>query len=583
MEENKSKIQNNLNLNNISQNNINDNINSNRTYNNINSNNISQFQPSNNNQFMNIFPQNNINNLYNNNYNNGNEFQVLYPQNGLFNNINHNQLYQNNNYFQDEKQNAEKEKNFKSKNFSKNYMPKNLLFNKNQFQFQQSENKQNQYFQNYYQNVFYDIPNMNQFNNPENINENQSINNNCYIQGHDIDNNFLNIITEIKNDANKINDKITNNKDIKIFTHIFNAKIEDVAEVLTDENFFKNNCSPDTIDDIQFTKNNFKNPEDHFVLLRWKKFYSVKLICINQNWCKQHISYTLKSVEMKPINIGDMEINIKYYYNTCQNTTLYISEFIIDKGILSEVFSEELLDNDLNKLCAKCEKVLQQRKKEKSHISSLIINASKESVWNNITNLNKKRYTNYMNKYDLYYISKDETNNLNNKDNKNSEKTIKGAVNNNSHIQKGDAILIKKSQNEIFSNLIIDDIKEEKDKNELVLICKREEKQPKNETNNDGENKSDNLSNKKNIEVLNQKIIIYIKEITKDICYLEYKHIWEDWVNVNKINTLDFLKTNSLKIFKEIFEENNSENNKNKKKSDNSTISIFNLLCPIEL
>ena len=33
----------------------------------------------------------------------------------------------------------------------------------------------------------------------------------------------------------------------------------------------------------------------------------------------------------------------------------------------------------------------------------------------------------------------------------------------------------------------------------------------------------------------------------------------------------------------EIFEKNNSENNKNKKKSDNSTISIFNLLCPIEL
>ena len=179
-----------------------------------------------------------------------------------------------------------------------------------------------------------------------------------------------------------------------------------------------------------------------------------------------------------------------------------------------------------------------------------------------------------------FYICKDETNNLNNKDNKNSEKIIKGDINNNCHIQKGDAILIKKSQNEIFSNLIIDDIKEEKDKNELVLICKREEKQPKNENNNDEENKSDNLSNKKNIEVLNQKIIIYIKEITKDICYLEYKHIWEDWVNVNKINTLDFLKTNSLKIFKEIFEENNSEN---KKKSDNSTISIFNLLCPIEL
>ena len=583
MEENNSSIQNNLNINNISQNKINNNINFNQAYNNFNGNNISQFQLLNNNQFMNILPQNFTNNIYNNNYNNKTELQILYPQNGLLNNTNKNQLSQNNNYFQDEKHKKENEKNFKNKNYSKrtNYIPKNLLLKKNQFQ--QKENKQNKYFQNYYQNTYYDIPNMNQVNNPENINENKSINNNYYIQDNNIDNNFLNIITEIKNDANEIKDKNTNNKDIRIFTHIFNAKIEDVAEVLTDKNFFKEICSSEIIDDIQFTKNNFKNPEDHFVLFRWKKFYSVKFICINQNWSKNHISYTLKSVEMKPINIGDMEINFKYYYNTCQNNTLYVSEFIIDKGILSEVFKEELFDNDLNKLFSKCENVLHQRKKENSHISSLIINASKESVWNNITYLNKKRYINYMNKFDLYYICKDEINNLNNKDNNNSEKIIKEAFNRNCHMQKGDVILIKKSQNEIFSNSVIDDIKEEKDKNELVLICKREEKQTKNENSNNEENKSDNIKNKESIEVLNQKIVINVKEIEKDMCYLEYKHIWEDWVNINKINTLDFLKTNSLRIFKELFEENNGENNKSEKKSDNSTISIFNLLCPIEL
>ena len=591
MEENQKSILNNSNLNNnINQNN--NKISSNQANNNINinSNNILQFQSMNNNsKFVNLFPPNYTNSLNNNNYNNNsNNFQGFYQQNALFNNINNNQFSQHNNYFQNEKQNKEKENKFKSKNFLKrtNYMPKNLILNQNQFQqnqFQQNQNNQNQYLQNYYSNIYNDFQNMNQMNNPENTNESQPSNNNNYcIHGNDIDSNFRNIITEIKNDANKINNDITSNKVLKVFTHIFNASIEDVAQLLTDENFFKRNCSPEIIDNIQFPKSSFKKIGESFVHLRWKQFYNVKLIVINQHWCKKHISYTLKTVEMEPVNIGSMEINLKYYYNTCQNNTLYISEFILDKGILSEVFKEELFDHDLNKLCINCEKVLRERKKEKSHISSLIINSSKEKVWNYITNLNKKIYINYMNKYDLYYIYKDEINNLNNKSPK---KEIKDDDNNNHHMQKGDAILIKKSKDEIFSKLIIDEINEEKDNNEIVLICKKEENQNKNENNDDKEKEkeSENINNKENIEVLNQKINISIKEITKDICFLEYKHIWEDYVNVNKIDTLNFLKIHSLKKFKELFSVNNNENNKNKKKSDNSVISIFNLLCPIEL
>ena len=189
-----------------------------------------------------------------------------------------------------------------------------------------------------------------------------------------------------------------------------------------------------------------------------------------------------------------------------------------------------------------------------------------------------------MNKYDLYYICKNEINNLNLIDNKNLEKEIKESDDNNNYqIQKGDFILIKKSQNVIFSKLIIDDIKEGKDKNELVLICNKAENQSKKENNNDAENKLNNINNKNNIEVLNQKIIINIREITKDMCYLEYIHIWEDYVNVNRINTLDLLKINSLKKIKEFFTKNDDANCKNVKKSDISTISIFNLLCPIEL
>ena len=590
MEDKQSNIKNNLNIANNNQ----DNPNFNQPQNNvnINDNNILQFQSLNNNQFMQRYGQN-YNNLNNNNpyYNNNIQIPGLYEQNQMFNNINNkntNNSYksnypisQNNNYFQNDQQSKKTENKNKSKNLPKrtNYLPKNIF--KNQSQIPPNENYINQYYQTPYPNMPYNAPNINQISNYENNYENKS--NNNYNQDNEIDKNFSNIITEIKNDENKINKDIKSNKVFKVFSYIFNDKMEDVAEVLTDENLFKEACPSDIIDKIVFQKFSKDKSKDCYVLLTWKKFYNVKLIIYNQYWGKYHINYSLKSIEMKPVNIGSLEMNFKYYYNTCQNNTLYITEFFIDQGILSEVFKEELFDNDLKRLCIGCEKILRERKKEKIHSSSLIINISKEKVWNNIIDLNKKRYINYMNKYNLYYLCKDEIKRLNIGDSKNLENEIKEDNSDYHHIQKGDFIIIRKSQNEIFSKLKVDEIKEEKDKNEIILVCDKEAKQPKQENKiNSGENKEEK-NNQDNIKVLNQKLVLSIKEITKDICYLEFKHIWKDWVNINKINTLDILKTNSLKIFEQLLLKNNNESEKKDIKTDKSVISLFNLLCPIEL
>ena len=139
----------------------------------------------------------------------------------------------------------------------------------------------------------------------------------------------------------------------------------------------------------------------------------------------------------------------------------------------------------------------------------------------------------------------------------------------------------KKNNKGILSELVIDNIIEEKNKNEITFICEKSNKESKTDEAN---NKIDNEDEKtnENIEVLNQKIILSIKEITKDICYLEHKHIWKDWVSINKINTLDFLKINSLKIFKQLLTINADKKQK-KDNKNNSALSLFNLLCPIEL
>ena len=514
--------------------------------------------------------QNNINDFNNaNNY--FNYYNFLNNNSNIINNSLNN--YNNSNIKHIDKEIILPEKTSKNKNTPKrnNYIPKNLLTNLSQAQnkniFPKDKNVNNS------QNYFSSIPNLYHNNmllsEHKNSFESQNSNNNSLI-----DTNFKNIINDIKNNENEDADK---NNLFKPFTYIFNANIEDVKEVFTDNLFFKNHCPESIIDNVKFTTKSFVD-EGNVISLRWKKFYTLELKTTKTFYSKTYIYYKLNLINLKPFNIGNLEMTFKYYYNTCQSKTLFIIEYVLDKGILSEVFKEEFLDFDMNQICKSCEKIINEREKERMHISSVFFNANKEYAMNFIMNFNKNKYINYnnnMSEYDLENLNKEQ------EEINNSEKNDKIMdISEKPVFKLGDSILIKKSKDNILGKLFIEDIKNENDKTEIIISFENLNNDETNEEN------KEQRKEKERIEIINQKISLTFRQISKNLSFFEFKHIWHIHLSEEKIRYLNILKNASLMQFEREFECKNNDNLKNKtnkeRKKAKERLNFFNLVCPLK-
>ena len=474
-----------------------------------------------------------------------------------------------------------------------NYIPKNLIINpQNVNQNNQNTSKKSNiqdYYTNLYNIYYNNILSSEHKNSSDSQNSNQGKNSSNFNNSptHDIDNNFSNIINDMNVTTNENEENNHDNYDVfKAFSYVFDANIVDVKEILTDNLFFKNSCPESIIDNVKFTINNFSDTEGNIISFRWKKFYTLELICTKTYSSKTSIIYTLTLINLKPVNIGSLEMVFKYYYNTCQNKTLFIIEYHLDKGILSEVFKEEFLDIDMNEICTNCEKILSQRKKEQKHTSSIFFNTSKENAWDILMDLSKNKNMNYMNEYDISYLSCD-----NNNDNNN--------INHNIRVKDGDAIIIKRNKNIIFARIIIEKISIEEDINIISFKCENCINDKIENINNEENN---NVKDEKNnINIINQTISLSFKTISNSICFCEFIHTWKELIGDEKVKILDLLKNNSLILLKKEIEYNsnnlnnnqsiNDKNSKELNKDESSTdndndknkvINLFNLLCPVK-
>ena len=484
-----------------------------------------------------------------NNYYNNNIFVNNIQSNRIMNNNiyydNNNQMYQINNANNYNNNNNDKASKNKTTHKRNNYVLKNLLCKNNFNNINPDKNNFNQINQYYY--------NPTQFTEQQNdINKIQNEN-----STNEIDTNFRTIINDINSNAKKKEIK-KNELLFKAFYHVFDEKIEIVKDILTDNLFFQNSCPSAIIDQVKFTINNFSDTEGNVISFRWKKFYILELMCTKTYKSKTQIAYVLNLIDLKPSNIGNLEMTFKYFYNTCQSNTLFIIEYRLDKGILSEVFKEEFLDIDMNEICSSCQKIINLRKKENIHYSSTLINAPKERVMEHILKLNKNKSMKYINEYDILYISKDED------------------TNNNDNIKKGDVILIQKNNNNILAKIIVEDIKEDKNCNEIIFNCNNYLylNESKKSTSKEGKEETS--------EIIQQKISLSFTDITKNISFCEFKHVWNQKISEQKIYVLNFLKNKSLNKYKKDIEQENNDNKNSSSSQKNNFANIFNLLCPIK-
>ena len=541
-----------------------------------------------NNQFSNnyIDNQNNVfNNLYPNNFFNP-ENQIMNPNNiSYFNKQNLYNEYNNpktNPNLSQTNQEQNQNKSTKSKNTQKrnNYIPKNLITFSSPYQSPNFPKKNQDHYMNltnmYYSNFMSSSEHKNGL-------DSQNSSNNCHYNNspnsphYELENKNQSIKKDI-NFENKEKEKksVSDNRYFKAFSHIFEANLDEVRETLTDDRFFKNS-PPMMIDNVEFKLHNKTDTKGNIVTFRWKKFYTLELLCTKSYTSETFSSYTLTLINLKPVNIGGLQMTFRFYYNTCQNNTLFIIEYLLDKGIMSELFKEEFLDVDMNEICKNCQKIINLKKKENTHLSSIFFKAPKDFAWNTIMNLNNLKNINYLNVYNLEYISNH---------NHNDDEDEGG-------FKKGDAILIKRrKENKIFAELIIEEINEEKEKNDVIIKCVKlnGEKNDENISENTG-NKNKNKNKKgNNVEIIEQKIHLIIKEIRKNLSYCEFRHIWNASISDKKVKILNFLKNNSLILFKKRIDGNYelmSKYNQNmiSKENDNNEnsviINFFNLLCPI--
>ena len=308
------------------------------------------------------------------------------------------------------------------------------------------------------------------------------------------------------------------------FTYTFKESLDNIYSTFSNVKTFNNEIFLNFFSNISFSHSENLDEEGNILKFCWKNFYNIQLLCTQKTASKNFKSFTVKTISISEFVNGNFSLKCKFFYNSCERNTLLVLEFFFDFDIGYELFKEEISNNELINICNNIDEIEMKSKKNIEQIESIIINSNINNVWNLITDFEKCFNGNYKNINVVKLIVVNEK----------GEKII------GNKLLIGNIIKVIKDENKTISDLIITDIKIDKEScyYKIEMETKNNEK-----FNND-------------FIILKQNVIFGVKKLEENISFLYIKHLTKDFISDEKLNTLSLIKKKLLLSYKMMLEGN---------------------------
>ena len=363
--------------------------------------------------------------------------------------------------------------------------------------------------------------------------------NNDNIQGlYAIQNNQ--IIPDVNNNISNLNVQNQNKQKKFYFTYIFKESLERIYNFFNKLDNYNNECFNRFFSNISYSKNDKLDEKGNLFNFEWKNKYKIQTMCIKQNKTSISKSFIHKTISVSQLPYGNILLKFKFFYNSCENYTLFTFESEFDNPIEIEINNyNETLNNDFDFICKEIELILHKDLNGLEQIESVIINNKLKNVWNFILDF---EYC-----FNSCYKSLNST--------RLSVENEKGEKIKN--IKEGNIIRVIKDDI-VISSLIIKTINENDDKCEVIMESSENKK-----FNND-------------YIIIEQTSQIMCKKLKENVTFLMIKHIGHEYISDEKLNALSIIKKKILLNYKNILEKNYNQNLKSNDDSNNLNISSSN-------
>ena len=349
------------------------------------------------------------------------------------------------------------------------------------------------------------------------------------------------IIPDVNGNITNLGNLNKNKQNKFYFTYVFKESLGRVYDFFNKLNNYKKECFNKFFSNVSFSRSEKLDEEGNLFNFDWKNNHKIQTMCIKQTKTSISKSFTHKTISVSQLPYGNFLLKFKFFYNSCENYTLFTFEIEFDNPIEMDNSNNqiEVLNNDFEFICKEIELILHRDINGLEQTESVIIKNKLKNVWNFIIDF-EYCFNSFYKPLNGIKLSME---------NDKGEKV--------KSLQVGTLIKLIKDDI-VISNLVIKKINENDDKSEIFM------------------DSSENKKFSNDCIILEQTCYIMCKKLKENATFLMVKHIGHEFVSDEKLNALSVIKKKILLNYKNILEKNFNSNLKSNDDSINLNISSSN-------